>query len=247
MAVRDNRNGIPHFHIRNAVAADKRYHAFGYAGLSRQASAGKQEQPAVAFNDSILGFASRKNALHSSGSNQGSRSDAAAFNLLHAAVYRAVRVGSVNALRTRTDCRIAGYGSGIDIHLAAVKQYLFSDAVVDNVNNAAAFDNSLSRRSRNFLTAAAGNDGADTGAAVIHLLSSAGNLCPFGNPAGQNFLQAADYGRILIGTGNILTAAAQQRSLYGSTAGNDENASVDNGILCITAVVDIYGTAGING
>ena len=69
----------------------------------------------------------------------GSRSDAAALNLLHAAVYRAVRVGSVNALPTRTDCRIAGYGSRIDIHLAAVKQCLFGNAVVDNVNNAAAF------------------------------------------------------------------------------------------------------------
>ena len=74
------------------------------------------------------------------------------------------------------------------------------------------FDNSLPRRSRNFLSAAAGNDGADTGAAVIHLLPAAGNLRPFGNPAGQNFLQAADYGRIFIGTGNILTAAAQYRS-----------------------------------
>lgn len=154
-----------------------------------------------------------KNALHPSVSDCGSRSDAAALNLLHAAVYRAVRVGSVNALRTRTDCRIAGYGSEIDIHLAAVKQCLFGNAVVDNVNNAAAFDNSLPRRSRNFLSAAAGNDGADTGAAVIHLLPAAGNLRPFGNPAGQNFLQAADYGRIFIGTGNILTAAAQYRSL----------------------------------
>lgn len=96
-----------------------------------------------------------KNALHPSVSDCGSRSDAAALNLLHAAVYRAVRVGSVNALRTRTDCRIAGYGSEIDIHLAAVKQCLFGNAVVDNVNNAAAFDNSLPRRSRNFLSAAA--------------------------------------------------------------------------------------------
>lgn len=215
--------------------------------FSRQGSAGKQEQPAVAFNDGILRFASRKNALHPSVSDCGSRSDAAALNLLHAAVYRAVRVGSVNALRTRTDCRIAGYGSEIDIHLAAVKQCLFGNAVVDNVNNAAAFDNSLPRRSRNFLSAAAGNDGADTGAAVIHLLPAAGNLRPFGNPAGQNFLQAADYGRIFIGTGNILTTAAQYRSLYIAAARNDKNASVDDGILRITAAVDIYGTAGGNG